>query len=229
MDSQYFILVTIDGKFAAPDGTFTTDKSKAATVYWNSENNSIILTDKMLGPFNQERVCNNNGKNCNNNGTCKNLKCQCNSGWSGDDCSVQNTPSGGDTSNNSGMSTTTIIGIVVGVLAGISLLIFFIYILTKKERYGISSDTGKNRVEMNPLGTTPISSQTSSSPSSSSNKSKSNAAQGIDFGTPFSTPSLSTPVSLGTVAKPPSGGWKSSSTPIPLGTISKPPSGGWKS
>jgi len=140
MSNQYFILTTVDGKFVAPDGTLVTDKGKAATVRYDTGSNSLTLTDNMIGPLSLEKTCENAGNWCSGNGYCKNLKCQCNAGWSGDDCSVPNS-SGGDGGSSSGMSAGTIIAIIIGVIIGIAVIAFVIYLIYTHEG---KSDSNSN-------------------------------------------------------------------------------------
>jgi len=91
---QYFILKKSDSDYIGPDCTQVSSKEQAATFFYNKTDDTITMQDNQFGAFQQQRVCENNGKNCSNHGRCLHNTCKCNTGWSGNACEKALCPNG---------------------------------------------------------------------------------------------------------------------------------------
>lgn len=52
------------------------------------------MQDNQFDAFQQQRVCENNGKTCSNHGRCLHTTCKCNTGWEGNACEKALYPNG---------------------------------------------------------------------------------------------------------------------------------------
>jgi hypothetical protein len=133
MSNKYFILSNNDkhyigGKKKGEDIPKTPIKNEATTFMWNKDKTGVTISgDPTALLYDMKPVC----EKCSEHGTCYGTLCNCDNGWTGENCTIPPpsppSPSPPPSPPSSGMSTAIIILIVAGILIFIGGIGFIIY------------------------------------------------------------------------------------------------------